>query len=234
MTPSCAFFQCCTIACLMIDSLRQGNLRPRHGCRLNMSTTFALLQPDCPRSCAFGICASKCQAQTKNGEQCVCTIRLRSALFHYTGSGEGVLPGRTIPKEESASRGAFSHRFLYRIVLTVSLLYMRTALCAIESCDLHGSNLNLRLGSTRIRWVDFHRWSCTRLIRRPPTAQFKSSHICMLRRRSNAMLRCDFTSLLSEYESTTPSARRGSRKPEPPHVYEYQNPASTAPTPRRV
>ncbi|KAH8644376.1 hypothetical protein IG631_01840 [Alternaria alternata] len=70
----------------------------------------------------------KCQAQTKNGEQCVRTIRLRSALSHYTGSGEGVLPGRTIPKEESTACGAFSRRFVYRIAITESLISMRTAL----------------------------------------------------------------------------------------------------------
>lgn len=69
-----------------------------------------------------------CQAQTKNGEQCVRTIRLRSALSHYTGSGEGVLPGRTIPKEESTACGAFSRRFVYRIAITESLISMRTAL----------------------------------------------------------------------------------------------------------
>lgn len=96
-----------------------------------------------------------CQAQTKNGEQCVHSIRLRSALFHYSGSGEGVLPGRTIPKEESASRGAFSRRYAYRIAFTVYLhLHTHSPLLPL-SRPVYMGPIKVRLGSTRFRRVDF-------------------------------------------------------------------------------
>jgi hypothetical protein len=108
MTRSCALLE--LLYCVLggLVNLRRSNLEPSSCLLAEHARCF------CPRTRRPSTLLSRwhqcvdCQAQTKNGEQCVQSIRLRSALFHHAGSGEGVLPRRTIPKEESASCGTFS------------------------------------------------------------------------------------------------------------------------------